>query len=300
MSLCLALLNREYIAMSADSRIMKKIDGEYYMFDVEAEKIFLFEDKIIFMSGIKSIGEYVINKFKEEKYKTIKKLRELSIESDYKHSIFTFDESQIRLRLDIATFENRKAVLYTINSENDFEIERTECPEEQEMFLTSGVKTEEARSLWKQKVVEWNNVGNFDLFRTYKCIYDELSSEECGGTMTFIFMDREGNAFKLNEKINDIKKHLRKLKLNINYAICDANSATIDFSKFTTKVGELYVHNVPIIDMIISMNSNNQGQLSGNVLIANSVTANQIDVSTLKVCKGKITTNCNVTLMELF
>lgn len=83
-----------------------------------------------------------------------------------------------------------------------------------------------------------------------------------------------------------------------NDVLIDGNAKTIDLSKFLTILGEVTVNNVPLYELIQSMNSDHQGQLSGNVidsLVASKISAGTISAA-ISLVAAAITSNSSINI----
>lgn len=69
---------------------------------------------------------------------------------------------------------------------------------------------------------------------------------------------------------------------NGNDVLIDGTTRTIDFSNFTTKLGSVYINNIPIMDLIYDFNNNRQGQFDGAIIRTGSIYADQITTGTLR------------------
>ncbi|TCJ01597.1 hypothetical protein E0Y62_23180, partial [Cytobacillus praedii] len=68
---------------------------------------------------------------------------------------------------------------------------------------------------------------------------------------------------------------------NGNEVLIDGSTRTIDFSKFTTKLGSVLINNIPILDLIADFNNNRQNQFNGGIIQTGTLIADKITTGTL-------------------
>lgn len=68
---------------------------------------------------------------------------------------------------------------------------------------------------------------------------------------------------------------------NGNETLIDGSTRTIDFSKFTTKLGSVLINNIPIMDLIWDFNNNRQNQFHGGIIQTGTLIADKITTGTL-------------------
>lgn len=71
--------------------------------------------------------------------------------------------------------------------------------------------------------------------------------------------------------------------------LIDGTTRTIDFSKFTTKLGSVFINNIPISDLIYDFNVNRQNQFNGGIIQTGTLVADKITTGTLDASRVNVT-----------
>ncbi|MFO1442786.1 phage tail protein [Bacillus sp. Bva_UNVM-123] len=74
-----------------------------------------------------------------------------------------------------------------------------------------------------------------------------------------------------------------------NDILIDGTTRTIDFSKFTTKLGSVLINNIPIMDLIWDFNNNRQNQFNGGIIQTGTLIADKITTGTLNAALVNVT-----------
>jgi 20S proteasome alpha/beta subunit len=117
MSLCLAILNKDYIAIAGDSRASYYKDGEYYAVDDNATKIHQIGNKVIFISGSGWVLDNILEEFKKSSDKSVDHLQAISKKfgEEFRKKFGSINKESRILELLVAEFVDGKGVIYNIS-----------------------------------------------------------------------------------------------------------------------------------------------------------------------------------------
>lgn len=200
MSLCLAMLTKDVIFMSGDTRVSCNHNGTIYATGEQVEKIKQVDNKVIFMSGSAEVISHIMSDYESSKNRSIERLQQLTIQ--YKEESIAqrgndwFGKTAHAMFL-IGCIESGIPVIYGINSKDDCKIIR-QVGSRQLMSATIGP---EAHTPKARKIYDECRSKRLDVVETYKRVYDGVSCEEIGGKLCLYTITTNG----INKDIFNIK-----------------------------------------------------------------------------------------------
>lgn len=215
MSSCLAFYSKDFIYMCGDSATCTRYtDGKLYRINENAEKISKIGDKIIFLSGLVTTTNMVLENFKRGDNSIN------SLQDAMKTSFALFNVFETGTRKEdnnigaiVGTWENGIAVIYCIDSVNNFEIERIIGEEYVLDAVVEGIKKDEVAERAGYYFNKFNiGKSNFsgDLLDVYHAVYDDVNFEGIGGTLTVWGIDN-GKFFKTKDYQINEKKNIARI-----------------------------------------------------------------------------------------
>ena len=175
MSLCISLMDKDKIYMSADSATSTIVNGEIIRVDNNAKKIYDIENYIVFCCGRLDKIKEILNEININKLENIENY--LLQNCNEKHNGF-FD-------FELLVYDKENKVLNTYSQYNNFKNVVFKHPDDGVQIITSGYKTNEAFELAKKNIQDGKDV--FDIFKN---TYTELICAGIGGNVQ-IFSNKE-------------------------------------------------------------------------------------------------------------
>ncbi len=196
MSLCLCVLHKNGIMISADSRccyLPEDNSSPQYAITDDCQKLYQVGDKVIFISGFYKLMIGIIDRFKKSENQSISTLENIS-QTAYEEWKIIYPDlidcgKKIAGALVVATFENGKGVLYVLdNSVNDWKAERYEG-ENYPIPATLGSHAPDAlqdlKYNLKQNCKNYIKNNVIDFYKMFYDIYSKYADEKMGGFMHF-------------------------------------------------------------------------------------------------------------------
>jgi hypothetical protein len=214
MSLCLFVLHKNALMMSADSRGSYHTGTERFAVTDDCQKIYKVGDKVIFTSGISNLMISIIKNYEMAKDQSINSLADISRKVYDVWKILNPDMQHCgngrAVELVIGTAENKKCVAYTISSyDNDFKPQRYEGNNNFTSATLGSHGTEALSDLSYcvnkdiRKYVKGKTVNFHKMFLD---IYSKYPDEEMGGYLHFYSISPNGIFKKEPVIIPDIRE----------------------------------------------------------------------------------------------
>ncbi|WP_152394748.1 type 1 periplasmic-binding domain-containing protein [Paenibacillus guangzhouensis] len=195
--------------IGSDSATSLLLDDQLYRLDTKATKLFKFDNLVLFCSGDLNYCYRIMAMFSSHKTKSVYFLREILLDT---HQDEVVD-------VVIGEYKENKTWLYQLSPYNNFDIVTyTDIPEGDVNIVTAGIRVMESYNSVCNSVSAGKNVRE-----VYKAVFDEISYEGIGGTLTVFRVNREGISeylkYQIKEKenlkvinyesiLNHFKKHL--------------------------------------------------------------------------------------------
>jgi len=235
------------IFIGSDSAASAMLDGKLYRIDQKATKLYQIDNLVLFCSGNLNYCYNLVGEFLKEEVRDASVIRNLLIASH--------DGEEVDILLCEVT-EN-KSFVYQISPYNDFEIVCfTDIPIGGVNVVTAGIKTKESHDLAYENLLQGRSVSN-----VYKSVFDGISYEGIGGTLTVYRLNASGvtkyltheitekvelKTLTISDVLNQFQKHLivgeriyGKIFMGVNLALEDEDGVL----KFQGSKGEIYDHN---------------------------------------------------------
>ncbi|WP_206110253.1 hypothetical protein [Paenibacillus aquistagni] len=233
--------------IGSDSATSILIEGQLYRLDTKATKLFVFDNLVVFCSGVLNYCYRVMDLFSSQKTKSVHSLREILLE--------TYQDESVDVV--IGEYKENKTWLYQLSPYNNFDIVTyTDIPKGGVNIITAGIRTKESY----HSVCNGISTGK-SIPEIYKSVFDEISYEGVGGILTVFRINRNGVSefieygIKENENLkivsidillNHYKKHLivgeriyGKIFMGVNLALEDEDGVL----KFQGSKGEIFDRN---------------------------------------------------------
>ena len=188
MSCCLIFQDKDNVYMGADSAISTNIEGTFYRIEDDKNKIFKFDNGIMFCSGEVFYVEKVINSIKNNK----NKIELEKISAFLKSESFPKDDF-FHVEIILYLYDNYN--LYQISEYNNFDIIEYLPPEQGIRLFAIGMNSEKCRDIATQEYK--NGEGVVDIFKN---TFNKMANEQIGG---YLYM------YKISK--NEAKEYRTKL-----------------------------------------------------------------------------------------
>lgn len=186
--------------IGSDSATSIQLDEQLYRLDTKATKLYKFDNLVLFCSGDLNYCYSVINIFSSQRNKNIHTLKKILLDS-YK------DES---IEVVIGEYKDNKTCLYQLSPYNNFEIVTyTDLPIGGVNIVTAGIRTKESYDSVCNSITTGKSISEI-----YKSVFDDISFEGVGGTLTVFRINRNGISEYLQHEINE-KENLNIVDLDI-------------------------------------------------------------------------------------
>jgi len=188
-----------------------------YRLNKSGKKLFNIDNKIIFCSGKVELANNIINKYYNDKNKSIDNLK---IITEYYYNEYInnniISENNFILDILIATFENEQSIVYQISPYDNFEIKKNIITNINDIGIyVAGIKVQEAYDIIYNNILNKINVSNI-----YQNAFDNISFEGIGGYLEVYKLNN--NNIELYYK-NNIKEKNSLKYLNDNFNTLDKN-----------------------------------------------------------------------------
>ncbi|MEK3749011.1 hypothetical protein NYE25_12260 [Paenibacillus sp. FSL E2-8871] len=198
MSNATVVQTNDNIFIGSDSATSAMLDGQLYRVDQKATKLYHFDNLVLFCSGNLNYCYDLVEEFSKEKFKDATVIRNLLITSH------NGEEVDILL----CEFKDNKSFVYQVSPYNDFEIVCfSDIPIGGVNVVTAGIKTKESYNLAYENLLEGKSVSDL-----YKSIFDGISYEGIGGTLTVYRLNESGVSKYLTHEITE-KVELKTLSI---------------------------------------------------------------------------------------
>ncbi|GGG15436.1 hypothetical protein [Paenibacillus aceti] len=235
------------IFIGSDSATSVLLRGQLYRLDTKATKLFKFDNLVVFCSGNLDYCYSVMNQFSYQSNKNVYSLREILLNS----------YNGEKIDVVIGEYKDNKTWLYQLSPYNKFDIiTYTDIPKDGVNILSAGIKTEESYN----SVCKYISIGK-SVPEVFKSVFDEISYEGIGGTLTVYRINQKGiseflkcevkekenlNIFNVQIALDHFEKHLivgeriyGKIWMGVNLALQDEDGVL----KFQGSKGEIFDRN---------------------------------------------------------
>lgn len=183
------------IFIGSDSATSAMLEGQLYRIDQKATKLYQIDNLVLFCSGNLNYCNNLVEKFLKEEVRDATVIRSLLITS--------YNGEKVDILL--CEFKGDKSFVYQISPYNDFEIVCfSDIPIGGVNVVTAGIKTKESYNLAYKNLLQGKSVSD-----VYKSIFDGISYEGIGGTLTVYRLNERGVSKYLTHEIKE------KVKLKI-------------------------------------------------------------------------------------
>lgn len=210
MSLCLVSQTKDQIIIAADSRSSIQFNGEYLANGDDVPKLFHIGDRVLFSAGSQWVALEVIRRYKDSLDMSIDALNEIGkvVVSDFER-LFPDAAAEFprKFEMVVACFENGNSVIYSLSSYENYNIIRIEGGEKR-IIAAIGHRRPDAMQYL-------NTLFEIPILPLYQMIYDQLSDEQMGGSLTIYVLSERGVEFSKTTKIKDSRP--------IKFSVCNEN-----------------------------------------------------------------------------
>jgi hypothetical protein len=183
MSLCFALMSRNFLVMAGDSRESISINGEHYATGNYVPKLQQIGDKVIFRGGSAEVTTSILSEFSAADDQSVERLQELTIKHKDKfiqeHGVDYLGKTAHAIFM-VGYVENGIPVLCGINTKNDCKIEKHYAGGAIETAIVGPSGT---KDIAYTRYLEYRKRGT-DIIEMLQYVYDSVANEEIGGQMT--------------------------------------------------------------------------------------------------------------------
>ncbi len=206
MSSCLILQDKNNFYIGADTACSVNINGKYYRYSDNIEKIFTHGNDIYFCSGnmtiVNSVNLWIATRFCDQKYIDIKLLSDL-LKKYYPKS----DSSIFDIEILICRIENNVPKIYQISQYNNYDFVIYTPKDNGINIICSGYKTKELYNLSRQVLSQ----GCIHIKDLYSILFNSIYDNVVGGNIIVYQNTNKIICEKIQEK-------------NIEYADIDCNN----------------------------------------------------------------------------
>lgn len=247
MSNATIIQTKDDLFIGSDSATSILLGDQLCRLDTKATKLYKFDNLVLFCSGDLNYCYRVMNMFSSHKTKNVYSLKEILLDTHQDEIVDVV----------IGEYKENKTWLYQLSPYNNFEIVTyTDIPEGSTNVVTAGIRTIESYNSVCNSISARKSVS-----AVYKSVFDEISYEGIGGTLTVFRANREGISeylkYQIKEKENlkvinleDIFKHFKKhlivgeriygkIFMGVNLALEDEDGVL----KFQGSKGEIFDRN---------------------------------------------------------
>ncbi|TEB11760.1 hypothetical protein Psfp_03889 [Pelotomaculum sp. FP] len=283
MSLCLALQSKNEIYMAGDSRVSVDIEGKKYRWNDNYSKIEQVGNYVIFKGSKADVMNKIVERFRRSEINDLAYFKQCCIDeyNDYrnregaKFKPYAETNKMIVASL-IGTIENNIPLVYFISDAVDFNIMKIELPIDKDLQdILLGVSADEAQKIYEDCKFNFDDSDN--VFENYKKIYEGVTGDEIGGTLTVFRINNYGITNRqcglMNSKyINELADYFLNNRECSGFANCTS----------------LKINSVDILDSMY--------QIKGDYLSDNSVGISKLKVNELYVGTGGIRLDPSATI----
>lgn len=199
MSNVTVIQTKSRLFFASDSAVSVCINGQHYRLHEQGQKLFPINNKkILFCSGRMDLVEDIVNEYCKSDL-TIVSLKDIA-RKKYTNYIKNNDDQSFVLDILVGCFENNESVVYQISPYNDFHIVKRNVNNGDIGIWTGGIKTKESFNLTYKLISNGINLKN-----VFQQVFDSISDETIGGTLTVYSLDNNGLKLYYQSKIKEPK-----------------------------------------------------------------------------------------------
>lgn len=199
MSNVTVIQTKSRLFFASDSAVSVCINGQHYRLHEQGQKLFPINNKkILFCSGRMDLVEDIVNEYCKSNL-TIVSLKDIA-RKKYTNYIKNNDDQSFILDILVGCFENNESVVYQISPYNDFHIVKRNVNNGDIGIWTGGIKTKESFNLTYKLISNGINLKN-----VFQQVFDSISDETIGGTLTVYSLDNNGLKLYYQSKIKEPK-----------------------------------------------------------------------------------------------
>ena len=238
MSSCLILQDKHNYYIGADTACSVNVDGKYYRYSDNIEKIFIHGNDTYFCSGNVSIVNFVnawINiEFREQSEINIESL------SDFlKHYCPQPSKDAFDIEVVICRKENDTSKIYQLSQYNKYNPVVFNPRENGINIICCGYKTQDVYSIARQTLLE----GCTDIKSLYQNIFSFISDNKVGGNLTLYTNGKKILHTKIQEKdieytLNISDYHLLIAEMVLSGVVESSSIIGSDITGGTIRIGE--------------------------------------------------------------
>ena len=253
MSSCLILQEQNRIFIGADTASSICIEGKYYRYSNDAQKIFNIGNDLLFCSGNMNVVKEVIE---YTRYIILNNYININLLSEYLKLYYSIQKENVfDIEIMLCRIENNESVIYQISQYNNYNPIIYKVEKDNIQLLSGGIETELSSNISQKCLSNRNTVKE-----TYVTVFNTISSEKIGGKLLVYELSKD------------------ELKLIINYDIVEKNN--LQFSKTVTPhlvVADAVVGKLMLTSKLIVENAN-----SSVILNENGATLQNCDIKITK------------------
>ncbi|MCR8659313.1 hypothetical protein [Paenibacillus endoradicis] len=177
------------IFIGSDTATSTTIGDQLYRIDTRATKLYQIDNLVLFCSGNLNYCYRLVDEFLLQEVRDVKTIKKLLMESHNGEDV----------EVVICEVKDKKTFVYQLSPYNDFEIICfTDIPIGGVNVVTAGIKTKESHNLAYDNLLNRKNVSD-----VYKTIFDDISYEGIGGTLTVYRLNENGVSKYLTHEIKE-------------------------------------------------------------------------------------------------
>lgn len=211
MSLSVIIQQQDKIFISTDSATSYKLNGNLYRIGINAKKLFAINNKLIWIGGNMLAVSIIIKEFEASSDQSIENLKTIIVKTVESNP--QIENHDYVLHCIVGVMENNKAIMYSIDSNKDFKIERRTVDAEGGIGVyAAGIRNEEAVNL----AIKYIQSETMSIQDVYRNVYNNVAFEGIGGYATLVYLDKNGVHALFQEEIKEKSKDNYKTIKDLN------------------------------------------------------------------------------------